>query len=109
MTIGEKLWTLRESEGFSRQRLADLSGVPTSSIRVYEIEEHEPSFPNAVRLAQTLGVSLDYLAGTEKTAYWKKEPGCGYIVRCSHCGNPDVKRANYCSCCGYKMVEEGQN
>ena len=109
MTLGERLQTLRKKEELSTRELAEKSGISYASISRYETESQEPTFFTMCCIAQALDVSLDYFADKEKTAYWEREPGCGYIFRCSHCGNPDVKRANYCSCCGYKMIEKKES
>ena len=109
MTLGERLQTLRKKEELSTRELAEKSGISYASISRYETESQEPTFFAMCSIAWAMNVSLDYFAGTEKTAYWIPEPGCSNIVRCSHCKNPDVKRANYCSCCGYKMIEKRES
>jgi transcriptional regulator with XRE-family HTH domain len=63
-TFGERLQQIRKQRGLTLMQLADQSGVPYETIyRVERGQHHEPRVSVAVKLARTLGVSLDVLAG----------------------------------------------
>ena len=64
MTFGERLKRERQKRGYSARQLARLAGVPPATIVKVESGEREyPSLPAALKIAQALGVTLDYLAG----------------------------------------------
>ena len=66
-TIGERLARIRHERGLSLQQLADRSGVAKSVLSYVETGVRPGSgltLATAFRLARTLGVSLDVLAGT---------------------------------------------
>ena len=66
MTLGEKLKKARLEKDMSGKDLAKKIGVSDTSIFTWEKDEAEPLFFNAILLSQTLGVSLNYLAGLEE-------------------------------------------
>lgn len=62
--IGARLRELREERGWTVAELARESGVDRNSISQVESGASKaPSFPNGVRLARALQVSVEYLAG----------------------------------------------
>lgn len=62
--IGDRIRKLREQRGFSVRQLARLAKIPHETIsRLENNQQRFPSLPVAIRLAKTLGVTLDYLAG----------------------------------------------
>lgn len=63
--IGKKLRALRKARGFSQQQLADYLESKRSTISNYEIGRRNPSLPELQRIAEFLGVSLEYF-GMEK-------------------------------------------
>lgn len=64
--FGERLRRIRESKGWSRKTLAEETGLATDTIEKYESGLREPRLFTAACLADTLGVSLDDLAGLGK-------------------------------------------
>ena len=54
-----RLRELRTKSGLSQTELSKRSGVPQTTIAAYEVGRNAPSWAAAVRLATTLGVSLD--------------------------------------------------
>lgn len=63
-SVGLRLAELRAERGFTLQEVADRSDLSKS--RVWEIEQgraKNPTLETVMRLADTLGVSLDYLTG----------------------------------------------
>jgi transcriptional regulator with XRE-family HTH domain len=62
MELKVKLKNLMNSKGLNGQRLARISQVSDSEISRILQGKSRPGLDNALRLAQALGVSLDYLA-----------------------------------------------
>jgi transcriptional regulator with XRE-family HTH domain len=62
MELKLKLKNLMNSKGLNGQRLARISQVSDSEISRILQGKSRPGLDNALRLAQALGVSLDYLA-----------------------------------------------
>ncbi len=59
--LGMRIAILRASQGMSQAKLAHKIGVSTSAVGMYEQGRREPSLALVVRLAQTFGVTTDYL------------------------------------------------
>ena len=53
----------REAAGLTQREVARRSGVPLGTLRNLEQDRKEPLFRTVVRIAETLGISLDALAG----------------------------------------------
>jgi transcriptional regulator with XRE-family HTH domain len=62
MELKDKLKNLMNGKGLNGQKLARLSQVSDSEISRILQGKSRPGLDNALRLAQALGVSLDYLA-----------------------------------------------
>ncbi len=58
-----RLRRLREREHRSRKVLSELCGLPPDAVRRYERGEAKPTMSALIKLADHLGVSLDYLTG----------------------------------------------
>lgn len=54
-----RLRELRESAGLSQTELAKKSGVPQATIAAYEVGRHAATWPNVIKLADALGVSIE--------------------------------------------------
>ena len=54
---------LRESRGITLKQMASAVGVGESSIRSWEHGRREPATYVIIRIAETYGVSTDYLLG----------------------------------------------
>lgn len=61
MNIGSVITALRDKNDFSQSDLADKSGVSRVMIGKYERGEAIPSIDAAKKIADDLGVTLDYL------------------------------------------------
>lgn len=65
--FAERLRQTRQKNGLTQEELAKKSGVSKSTISLYENPDGEkgknPSLDNAMRIAESLGVSLDWLCG----------------------------------------------
>lgn len=73
MNIGNIISQLRDKNGFSQSDLADKSQVSRVMIGKYERGEAIPSIDAAKKIADALGISLDYLVGeTSQTAFDKR-------------------------------------
>ena len=59
--VGERLRIARRRKGWSQALLSHNSGVPHSSICLYETAKCRASSHRLLELAQTLGVSVDWL------------------------------------------------
>ena len=63
MALAARLAQLRKARGLSQSQLAEAVNTRPQVIGRYERAEATPSVEVAVRLANALSVSLDYLAG----------------------------------------------
>ena len=73
MNIGNVISQLRDKNGFSQSDLADKSQVSRVMIGKYERGEAIPSIDAAKKIADALGVSLEYLVGeTNQTSFDKR-------------------------------------
>ena len=58
--IAKKIRILRKSRGLTQQQLADLLGVQRATISNYEIGRRSPHLKELEKLADILGVNLEY-------------------------------------------------
>lgn len=63
MTLGEHITALRKKKKVSQQKLGSMAGTSGDLIGRYERDEVKPSIEVVVKLADALGVSLDFLVG----------------------------------------------
>jgi len=63
MSFNKRLSELRKAKKFSQEELAKKAGVHTNVLGRYERDEAKPSIDIALKLAEALGVSLDFLVG----------------------------------------------
>ena len=61
MTLGQKITKIRKEKKLSQVDIASYVGVSRDAISKYERDDIVPSVENANKIAQILGVSLDYL------------------------------------------------
>jgi transcriptional regulator with XRE-family HTH domain len=71
--IAKIIAELRKEKGWSQTELANESGVSREIIGKYERGEAVPSVDFAKRIADALGVSLDYLVGEGANAKFDKK------------------------------------
>jgi transcriptional regulator with XRE-family HTH domain len=62
-TLGDRITSLRKAKGLSQTDLAKEADVSREALSKYERNEIVPSVQVAARIAETLGVTLDYLIG----------------------------------------------
>ncbi len=61
MTLGEKIWRLREARGLSQEELAEALGVSRQTVSNWENDRATPDAIKLGLLCKTLGVSADEL------------------------------------------------
>ena len=61
MNFGEKISKLKKAKKMSQIELAKITGISRDAISKYERGDVSPSVEYAKRIAEALGVSLDYL------------------------------------------------
>jgi transcriptional regulator with XRE-family HTH domain len=59
----DRLRNAREKKGLSQAQLAERAGFQPSAISHFESGRRSPSFENLNKLADALGVTIDYLLG----------------------------------------------
>ena len=65
MTLGEKITLLRKKMNLSQVELAEKVGVSRDTIGKYERGDITPTVDKAKRIADTFGVSMDFLTSAE--------------------------------------------
>jgi transcriptional regulator with XRE-family HTH domain len=64
--MGERFQRLREEARMTQLEACQRSGIPLSSLRNWEQGKRLPRIDHAMRLARTLGVSMDVLVGFDE-------------------------------------------
>ena len=64
MTLGQNITNLRKTKKLSQNELGKQAGTSGDLIGRYERDEVKPSIEVAVKIANALEVSLDYLVGS---------------------------------------------
>ena len=67
-TFSERLRETRLKKKLNYKELAEISGVTATAISYYEKGTKMPQLDNAVKLAEALGVSLDWLCSIENNS-----------------------------------------
>lgn len=67
MSLGQNLAKFRKEKGLTQQDLVSLSGVAISQIRRYETDKSSPSLDVIIKLAKSLGVSIDEMVFDKAT------------------------------------------
>lgn len=80
MTMGESARNARKNAGLSMTKLAEMSGVSTSTIFNTEKDLRTPSVLIAEALAMALNISIEEYIGSEID--------CVHVVRCKECAVP---------------------
>jgi transcriptional regulator with XRE-family HTH domain len=66
MSFGTRIIEIRKEKGMSQDQLAKALGATPTTVGRYERDEVKPSIEMAVKIAEALDVSLDYLTGRSK-------------------------------------------
>ena len=64
MDLGKRIYELRKEKKLTREKLGKIIGTSGAIIGRYECNERTPSVEIARKMAQALGVSLDFLVGS---------------------------------------------
>lgn len=64
MDIGNRITQLRKEKGLTREVLGKIIGTSGAVIGRYERNEITPSVETAKKMAEALGISLDFLVGS---------------------------------------------
>ena len=65
----DRMNTILEQKGWSLNKLAKESGIPTSTIYNISNRKDVPDLQTMMEIAKALDVSFDYLLGTERNDY----------------------------------------
>lgn len=77
MSLGQRIKERRKSLGITQRELADILEVTPQHISAVEQDKRTPSLPFLVRLAERLGVTMDFLiTGREEVL-----PGINAMLR----------------------------
>lgn len=80
--FAKRMRETREKKGLKQKELAEHIGVTPQTISAYEKNGKAPTLDNAIAIANTLGVSLDWLCGIDGgTSYQEKPKTLGDIAR----------------------------
>ena len=113
--FGEKLTKARENAHLSRKELADQLNVGQNTVWRWEAGEREPSLTTIKMIASALGVTIDFLMGSEeqKNAPSPKEERVQRRIDTNLIEIPVISR-EWTACCGSGLPaldltgEEGQ-
>ena len=61
MTVGQRMKTRRQALKLTQQELAKGTGLSPQHISAIEQDKRAPSLPSLAKLAEELGVTIDYL------------------------------------------------
>lgn len=64
--VAQKIRELRVAKGMTQVMLAQMLGVSKSVVSSYENAVHQPPYSILVKIADTFGVSCDYLLGVKE-------------------------------------------
>lgn len=73
MIVGSRLRDARKKAGYTQEQLGNLIGVGKSAICCYENETRNPALESVKELVEVLGVTADYLLGTDVLVIDKSE------------------------------------
>ena len=73
MLVGSRLKEARKNKNLSQEQLGELLGLSKATISLYESEKRNPSLENIVEMMYILGVTADYLLGTDVIVEIKDE------------------------------------
>ena len=68
-SVGTKLKILRKTRGLTQQQLADKLGIQRATISNYEIGRRSPHLKELEKIANELGVTMEYFAVGSSTSY----------------------------------------
>lgn len=66
MLIGKRLREARKAHNLSAEQLGNMIGVTKAAVSLYENEKRNPKIETLIEIMYALGVSSDYLLGSDK-------------------------------------------
>ncbi len=72
--IGKKIRELRTQKGIKQSELAEILGISTSAVGMYEQNRREPDITALKTISEYFGVSLDYLLSNDGVSEQKENP-----------------------------------
>ena len=73
MSFGKRITEVRKEKEMSQEQLAKILNTTPTTIGRYERDEVKPSIDVATKIADALGVSLDYLVGRSTSSLKDKK------------------------------------
>lgn len=70
--FSRRMRSVREEKGWSQAELAKKTGITPAAVSQFEGGSRKPTLPILGKLADVLGVSIDYLAGKSEQKNWPK-------------------------------------
>ena len=64
--LGENIIKFRKAKGLSQEKVAEVLGVSRQAVTKWESNISRPSSDNLIKLADTLGVSVEVLLGSDE-------------------------------------------
>lgn len=61
--VGKRVMALRKEQKYTREVFAQKIGIPSTTLRNYELGIHEPGHSFIIQMAKEFSVSTDYLLG----------------------------------------------
>jgi len=89
MTIGQRIRKRRETMKLTQQQLGDALGVTAQHVSAVEKDKRAPSLDSLLRLAEELGVSIDFLVTGKEGVITDTIPA----IRADKKLNIEIKRA----------------
>lgn len=65
MLVGARLKEARKAKGITQDELGEILGLSKAAISLYESEKRNPKLETIIEMMYVLGVSADYLLGTD--------------------------------------------
>ena len=65
MLVGSRLKEARKAKGITQDELGEILGLSKAAISLYESERRNPKLETIIEMMYVLGVSADYLLGTD--------------------------------------------
>lgn len=65
MLVGSRLKDARKAKGITQEKLGEVLGLSKAAISLYESERRNPKLETIIEMMYVLGVSADYLLGTD--------------------------------------------
>lgn len=91
MKFNDRLTRLRKKMDLTQEELGSRLGFSRTAISAWEIGRNEPTYEDAIKIANFFGVTLDYLIGAEETNNKRLLPVLGTVkAGYNHLANQDI-------------------